>query len=101
MPTQTQDKKKATSWVAQWKARRSSLAHERAERDRGEWGYIPPGCLFVPKRWLVTVNVCLVVMMLSNAIMLAVQAYSYFEKKSHAAKTVATAPNTAAASAAK
>lgn len=71
------------------------------QSDRGEWGYIPPGSVFVPKRWLAFVNVCLVVILVGNAILLVVQAANYFEKKSNTAKAVATALSTAAASAAK
>lgn len=81
--------------------RRQQQADGKAQSDRGEWGYIPPGSVFVPKRWLAFVNVCLVVMLLGNAILLVLQAANYFEKKSNTAKAVATAPNTAAASAAK
>lgn len=101
MTTKHAGEKKASSWMARWKARREQAARDRAQLDRGKWGYIPPGSLFVPKKWLVAVNVCLVVILLSNSFILAVQVYNYFEKKSHAAKPVATAPNTAAARAAK
>lgn len=81
--------------------RQQHQAEPKAQSERGEWGYIPPGSAFVPKKWLAVVNVCLVVMMVTNAILLTVQAANYFEKKSKTAKAVATAPNTAAASAAK
>lgn len=57
--------KKSTSWVDRWKARRQLRtvdrereAREKALRDRGEWGYIPPGVSLVSDR-LVRVNIAI------------------------------------------
>ena len=102
MTTHHTDEKKPPSLVARWKSEdvdRERKAYEKALHDRGEWGYIPPGCVFVPKKWLVTVQICLVVIMLSNALIMATQIYRYFEKKSQLTKTVAIVPHTAATSA--
>lgn len=78
--THSRAMKKATAWVAEWKERRRLRALERerrarenALRDRGEWGYIPPGAVLMSKRSFRAIRVCLLVILTSNAIILAGQ----------------------------
>lgn len=100
MTTHHTDEKKPPSLVARWNAWKEARA-AKAQQDRGEWGYIPPGCVFVPKRWLYATQVCLLVILLSNTFIMSVQIYQFLQSRSQATKVVAIAPHTAAASAAR
>lgn len=104
MTTNHTDEKKPPALVDRWNAwkeKREAKAREKALRDRGEWGYIPPGCVFVPKRWLYVTQLCLLVILLSNTFIMSVQIYQFLQSRSQATKVVAIAPHTAAASAAR
>lgn len=74
-------KEKATSWVARWRGSaedRARKAREKALRERGEWGYIPPGCALVSKATLRLISACLVLVLVSNAAILWGQVRIYW-----------------------
>ena len=100
MTTHHTDEKKPPALVDRWNAWKEARAAQ-AQQDRGEWGYIPPGCVFVPKRWLYVTQLCLLVILLSNTFIMSVQIYQFLQSRSQATKVVAIAPHTAAASAAR
>lgn len=95
---------KATSWVAEWQERRRlrAMDKERAARkealaERGEWGYIPPGCDIISKSILRNIRWCLVVILLSNTVILAGQWKLYFSHEAATGTAAMTAPAAAIA----
>ncbi len=90
--------KKSTSWVDRWKARRQLRtvdrereAREKALRDRGEWGYIPPGRALVSKTTLWLISACLILVLVSNVVILWGQVRIYWQPR-WAASVQAKAP---------
>lgn len=59
---------------AKWRLRRSinrdRLRREREEKERGSWGYIPPGAFLVPRRAYRFTRICFLICILSDFITL-------------------------------
>ncbi len=96
------DEKKPTGWRAEWGAKRAVRRAEKEERERlrrlderGEWGYIPPGAVFISKRKLKSITWSLVVILLSNTIILFGQ-WRIYRSHPQTTGTAAMTPPTAA-----
>lgn len=101
--------KKSTSWVDRWKARRALAAvdkerqrREKALAARGEWGYIPPGCVLMSKSRFAIIEACLWVILISQSVILVGQWRSfwshYFVSQPQTIGAAAMTPPTAATS---
>lgn len=81
---------------------RKQQRREKVLAERGDWGYIPPGCVLMSKRSFRIIIACLWVMLVTNAIILAGQWPTvwggYFVSQSHTTGAAAMAPPTAATS---
>lgn len=73
--------------------------------DRGEWGYIPPGAVLMSRRSFRAIQVCLLVILTTQSVILAGQWPSvwsrYFLSQSTTTGTAAIPPPTAATKAIK
>lgn len=96
------DEKKPTQWWAGWMAKRFKRRAAKETRDRlrrleerGEWGYIPPGTVFISKRKLKSITCSLAVILLSNTIILFGQ-WRIYRSQPQTTGTAAMTPPTAA-----
>lgn len=97
------DEKRPTRWWAGWVRRHAERVRMRRLAERGEWGYVPPGCVVMSRRSYRMIGVGMCVVLLTNMVILAGQWPTvwrpYLAIQSKTTGTAATTPPTAATSA--